>query len=466
VKKNGTLDFSGEPSAAWLQAAGAVKPPPLTKKELLELVAAHLPNQRIVELLTQRGVDFQVDDDFVSAMRKAGANNLLLTALREASVKTAEVAVGTVPNAQVFLDGNLQGQADAHGELDLRATPGPHTLKVSLAGKQDFEQSVTVAAGQPTRLVVPLADLAGSVRVKAPAGSLIWLDNSNRGAIDSSGEILLSGIPPGTHMLRVTAAGKMDDSRSITVAVGAETPVQVTLADGVKANPQDALKYVWISPGDFVMGCSLGDNDCTDLERPAHQVTLLKGFWMGQTEVTVAAYKRFVAGGKAKMPSSAPKADRGWKNGNFPIVDVTWDEANQYCAWTGGRLPTEAEWEYAARGGSPQARYGNLNDIAWSRENAGNLTHAVAGKLVNGYGLYDMLGNVWEWVNDWFDPKYYQGSPAQDPPGPLTGQEKVLRGGSWIVDSKLLRVSERYSIKPDSRSDYFGFRCVFETKTP
>ena len=166
------------------------------------------------------------------------------------------------------------------------------------------------------------------------------------------------------------------------------------------------------------------------------------------------------------MPPVAPKLDRGWKNDNFPMVDVIWDEANQYCAWAGGRLPTEAEWEYAARGGSPQARYGDLGDIAWSKENAGNQTHEVAGKLPNGYGLYDTLGNVWEWVNDWFDPNYYQSGAAQDPSGPPTGQEKVLRGGSWIVDPKLLRVSDRYSIKPDARSDYFGFRCVWEPKTP
>ena len=215
-----------------------------------------------------------------------------------------------------------------------------------------------------------------------------------------------------------------------------------------------------------MMGCSPGDNDCADPEKPAHQVTLRKAYWIGQTEVTVGAYKRFVAAAKAKMPPVAPKLYRGWKNDSFPIVDVTWDEANQYCAWTGGRLPTEAEWEYAARGGSPQARYGNLGEIAWSKENAGNQTHEVAAKLANGYGLYDTLGNVWEWVNDWYDPNYYQSGAAQDPPGPPTGQEKVLRGGSWIVDPKLLRVSDRYSIKPDARSDYFGFRCVWAPKTP
>jgi len=214
------------------------------------------------------------------------------------------------------------------------------------------------------------------------------------------------------------------------------------------------------------MGCSPGDNDCTDPEKPAHSATLRKGYWIGQTEVTVGPYKRFVATGKGKMPPAAPKLNRGWRNDKLPIVDVVWDEANDYCIWAGGRLPTEAEWEYAARGGNPQARYGNLNDIAWTRENSGNQTHVAATRQANGYGLYDVLGNVWEWVNDWYRPNYYQKDAGQDPTGPVTGEEKVLRGGSWIVDSKLLRVSDRYSIRPSARSDYFGFRCVWKLKTP
>jgi len=466
VGKKGKPGMGWEQEAATLQPASAEKPQPLTKEELLELVAARLPIQRIGELLRARGIDFQVDDDYVSTLRRAGANDQLITTLREASAIKAGVLVETAPNAQVFLDGNLQGQADAQGVLEFRAKLGPHTLKISLAGKQDLAQSVNVVEKQTTRVVAPLADLTGSVRVKALTGAAIWLDDSSRGTVDSSGELLLSGIFPGPHVLRVTAQGKVDDSRNIIVTAGAETGVEVALADGVRVNPQDALRYVWIAPGSFMMGCSLRDNECSDPEKPAHQVTLRRAYWIGQTEVTVEAYKRFVEAAKAKMPPVAPKLDRGWKNGSFPIVDVTWEEANQYCAWAGGRLPTEAEWEYAARGGSSQARYGDLSEIAWSKENAGNQTHAVAAKLANGYGLYDTLGNVWEWVSDWYDPNYYQNGATQDPSGPGTGQEKVLRGGSWIVDPKLLRVSDRYSIKPDARSDYFGFRCVWVPKTP
>jgi formylglycine-generating enzyme required for sulfatase activity len=462
----GTPGIGSEPAAASLQAPGAQKPQPLTKQQLLELIVGGVPNQRAAELVRDRGIDFEVDDDYVRALQGAGANDALIGLLRKASVTRGGVLVETAPNAQVFLDGNPQGQADAQGVMTLRAKLGAHTLKVSLAGKQDFEQSVTVAKGPPTRVVASLADRAGSVRLKALSGAALWLDDASRGTVGSSGQLVLSGIPPGAHVLRVTARGKVDDSRSINVFADLETEVEVALADGIRVNPQDTLPYVWIAPGNFMMGCSPGDNDCSDPEKPTHQVTLRKAYWIGQTEVTVGAYKRFVEAAKAKMPPVTPKLYRGWKNDSYPMVDVIWNEANQYCAWAGGRLPAEAEWEYAARGGNAQARYGDLGAIAWFKDNAGNQTHEVASKLANGFGLFDTLGNVWEWVNDWYDPNSYQSGATPDLSGPATGQEKVLRGGSWIVDPKLLRVSDRYSIKPDARSDFFGFRCVWEPKTP
>jgi formylglycine-generating enzyme required for sulfatase activity len=466
VRSVGARGLAVEPAAASLQAAGAEKPQPLTKQQLLDLITGGVANQRAMELVRDRGIDFQADEDYIRTLRRAGANDLLISALRKKSAPMEGITVETEPNALVFLDGASQGQADSRGVLVFRARVGSHVLKVSQAGKRDFSQSFVLIDEQPAHIVAPLAGIGGSVRIKTSPGAVIMLDNSPRGAVDASGELLLNDIPPGSHWLRATARGKADGSRNIEVAAGEETAVEVALLDTVQTNPQDGLKYVWIAPGRFLMGCSPGDIDCADPEKPAHTVTLRRPYWIGQTEVTVDAYKRYVARAKAQMPPTAPKLYRNWNNRTLPMVNVVWDEASQYCTWAGGRLPTEAEWEYAARGGSPQARYGNLDDIAWTKENAQSQTHPVAGKLANGFGLFDTLGNVWEWVGDWYAPDYYQSSPAQNPTGPAAGQQRVLRGGSWIVDSKLLRVSDRYSIQPGARSDFFGFRCVWEPKAP
>jgi formylglycine-generating enzyme required for sulfatase activity len=213
------------------------------------------------------------------------------------------------------------------------------------------------------------------------------------------------------------------------------------------------------------MGCSPGDKECFSEETPAHRVTISKGFWIGETEVTLRAYERFAGMSEdGGGPSGTGKRDQ--PNGAQPIVDVTWDEARDYCKWAGGRLPTEAEWEYAARGGSAQPRYGELDQIAWYQKNSDDSIHPASRKQANGFGLFDMLGNAWEWTNDWYDGTYYSRSPDTDPQGPESGVMHVLRGGSWMNASNLLRVSDRGRSKPDLRFNYFGARCVLDAPAP
>jgi hypothetical protein len=209
-------------------------------------------------------------------------------------------------------------------------------------------------------------------------------------------------------------------------------PIPTTDRPRSKVNPKDNLTYVWIPPGTFQMGCSPGDAECNPDEKPAREFTIVSGFWMGQTDVTQEAYQR-VAG---KNPSH-------FRGPKLPVEQVDWNEAKAYCAAVGGRLPTEAEWEYAARGGTAGARYGELGEIAWYNKNSGSATHPVGQQKPNPYGLYDMLGNVDQWTSDAYDR--------------LT---KALRGGSCFNLPQVVRVSRRDKSDPSARFDVVGFRCV------
>ena len=231
-----------------------------------------------------------------------------------------------------------------------------------------------------------------------------------------------------------------------------------------RENPKDRLTYVWIPPGKFQMGCVPGDDQCDGDEKPQHPVKITKGLWMSSTEVTVAAYKRFVEATSRAMPS-APRFNPNWEKEDHPIVNVNWHDAAAYCEWAGGRLPTEAEWEYAARGGKEGMKYPWGNEI--SSQNAKYAsrdgTAPVSSYAANGFGLYDLAGNVWEWVNDRYEGDYYSSSPTQDPPGPSEGTRRVRRGGSWGgLGPRGLRCSFRLRVEPGGGVNSLGFRCVRE----
>ena len=380
--------------------------------------------------------------------------------------------VETSPDAEVYLDDQYTGRASPEGRLVIGdPKPGEHNQRVYFAGKKEFQQKITVVAGKEVKIVATLANLSGSILLKTTPGAEVSLDNSSRGVADASGQLTVSEVATGLHALRIAARGKKDFSQTVDVSSGQESRVEAALLDlgpaagSVRENPRDGLKYVWIPPGTFMMGCSPGDNECEKDEKPSHQVTISKGFWIGQTEVTVGAFKRFAAATERPMPD-APRFNKGWANDRMPIVNVTWNDAHDFCAWAGARLPTEAEWEYAARGESTEARYGSIDEVAWYSVNSGGQTHPVGEKRANGFGLHDVLGNVWEWVNDWYDQNYYQNSASQDPSGPTGGQQRVLRGGAWVSVPWVVRVSFRSSYNPANRNYINGVRCGGEVAGP
>ena len=215
---------------------------------------------------------------------------------------------------------------------------------------------------------------------------------------------------------------------------GTNTQYQAPQSSGgieVRVNPRDGLKYVRIPPGSFRMGSSAGDNECQPDEQPSHEVTITRAFWLGTTEVTQAAY--------SALMQSNPSLRKG---PNHPVEYVSWKTASVYCSAAGLRLPTEAEWEYAARAGTEQAYYGVPAQIAWFDNGAGGNVHDVGLKQPNRWGLYDMLGNVAEYVSDWYGS--YDSGLATDPTGPPTGKQHLVRGGEgYYSPLSRIRVSAR-----------------------
>jgi formylglycine-generating enzyme required for sulfatase activity len=216
-----------------------------------------------------------------------------------------------------------------------------------------------------------------------------------------------------------------------------------------------AMPWVPIPGGTFMMGCSPGDDECIDGEKPPHSVTV-SSFEMLETEVTESQYETVMGAN----PSCNFSGGGGTDN---PVECVSWFDARAFCEAIGGRLPTEAEWEYAARGGTETKYYCGddpecLNDIAWYYSNSFYHKHDVKEAEPNAYGLYDMLGNVWEWTNDWY--AVYDSSPAHNPQGPQSGSLRVYRGGSFDFPADYLRVSFRNFGSPSFGLAYLGLRCA------
>ena len=237
------------------------------------------------------------------------------------------------------------------------------------------------------------------------------------------------------------------------------------------------IEFVLIPPGSFQMGCSASQQyGCDSDETPIHPVTLTNAFYMGRYEVTQAQWQARMGSNPSSFQSASAEVPAA-QVPNRPVEAVSWNTIQGFLTQTGMRLPTEAEWEYAYRAGTTTAFHGFtgylsgtnddslLGNIAWySQGSCSNgaqcQTRPVGGKLGNGYGLHDMAGNVWEWVNDWYGSSYYSSSPQNNPPGPTTGTYRVVRGGGWSGSSSFCRASIRTFTAPVSVYNFTGFRVA------
>jgi sulfatase modifying factor 1 len=269
--------------------------------------------------------------------------------------------------------------------------------------------------------------------------------------------------------------------------------------DKFVVNPKDGAEMAWIPPGEFLMGSTPEEQDYAyglarmgfgdvakredfDDEGPQHKVRITKGFWLYRHTVTNAQYRLLRADhNSGEFVGASLNANKQ------PVVNVSWNGAREYCDWAGTRLPAEAEWEYACRAGTQTrfwwgeseteaGRCANVADRTWRDRFHAKVAgrhlpifdtddgHAVIAPVgiykPNAFGLYDMLGNVWQWCADGYDAEYYRSSPAEDPPGPGSGEVRMMRGGSWFCSPRECRSASRGRATPGRLDFLLGFRCV------
>jgi len=323
-----------------------------------------------------------------------------------------------------------------------------------------------ILSGDKVALLVVLT--AGSGYTSAPTVSIEAPPKELGLVLEMVPKLTVVG-PPGS-LARVEWGADISGPWTVwsNVVVNVEGVVLVDLAPGsvrrfyrAVAGPRPAGPggFVWISPGTFVMGSPSSEEGRVS-DEVQHTVTLTQGFWLSDHEVTQSEYQAVMGNNPSYF-----KGDL-----NRPVETVSWDEAVLYCqkltereraagritAQQAYRLPTEAEWEYAARAGTTGARYGGLDTIAWWNGNAGNQTHPVKQKAPNAWGLYDMLGNVWEWCSGRYGD--YPTGSVTDPTGSPSGSLRVHRGGGWDGDARHARSADRSRLDPGYRYYDLGFR--------
>jgi formylglycine-generating enzyme required for sulfatase activity len=397
-----------------------------------------------------------------AAIQSCSALVLLLTAQANASrhvLSEVELAFNAGKPILAVLIGNVAPSQD---------------LKYFISTSHWFDAEASFDDADLAKLKIDLDKLLAGERLRAEqtSGSRPWRDRRLIAAavvaivaMAVGVTYFLSGGEPSPSTENTAAAPKTEPPPVTAPRAAAPPPAASTTAPApvsepaptaspsarTKVNAADGQAYVWIPPGSFAMGCSSGDGDCGPDEVPVHTARIRRGFWLARTEVTNAQYeKRMTRTARAEGATGA-----------HPVVGMSRLEAKAYCAMIGGRLPTEAEWEYAARAGSRERYYDTLSSIAWYEGNSDDRSHPVGQKAANAFGLHDMLGNVYEWVLDRYYNKYDDTTDEVEEPLP-SNSSALTRGGAWHSDARGVRVSNREGVPRDYADGDTGFRCALD----
>jgi len=335
---------------------------------------------------------------------------------------------------------------------------GPYAggTPITITGQYLAGTTAVTIGGVPCTNVVSVS--ATQVTAVTPAGSVGAVDvvvNGPKGAVTVTGGFSYRSfaVPSWATLVEAEADPTVVTDPALRAAIAATGFAWRVRDTGTQ------IEMLLVPPGVFQMGCITGSNQygCYAWERPVHQVTLTNAFYLGRYEVSQSQWV-------AKMGTNPSffQVQSDWAS--RPVEQVSWNLIRGYLSATGMRLATEAEWEFACRAGTQTPFYNNSTDdntataIAWFASNSGGQTHVVGGKDANAFGLHDMLGNVWELVNDWWS--WYDAAAQENPSGAASGSYRVIRGGPWFDGTVNVRSSARSYVDSDYADRYVGFRVA------
>ena len=378
------------------------------------------------------------------------------------------------PAVSLYVDKKSVGSLPWNGNLK----EGMHLLEVRKDGYRSQQKTIQLAQQQKLDVAFDaLSAIQGNLSVNfKPFGSDVYVDGVKVGQSPR----VFNGVLVGNHNVEIRKSGYTTSRQTVTISEGQTASISGSLTSTTSASSTNALsssgssqsgntltipvknginiEMVKVEAGSFNMGATPEMQDPDTDEKPVHRVTLTNNYYIGKYEVTQALWK-IVMGSN---PSNS-------KGDNLPVEQVSWNDCQDFIsklnAMTGKRfrLPSEAEWEYAARGGKKSRGYqysgsNTIGDVAWYDGNNSSMTHAVGTKQPNELGLYDMTGNVWEWCQDWYDS--YSSSPQTNPIGAVSGSYRVFRGGGINSSARFCHSSIRFDNSPAFRSFILGLRLV------
>ena len=371
------------------------------------------------------------------------------------------------PAVSLYVDKKSVGTMPWTGSLK----EGMHLIEAKKDGYRSQQRTINLSQQQKLDVAFnELAAIQGNLSVNyKPFGAEVYIDGNKVGQSPR----VFNGLLVGNHKVEIKKDGYGTDSKTVNILEGQTaslsgvltTNASSSVASGTSSSGNTitipvkngiSIDMVRVEAGTFTMGATAEMKNPWDDEKPTHRVTLTNDYYIGKYEVTQTLWQAVMGNNPSEF-----------KGDNLPVEKVSWKDCQDFISKlnriTGKtfRLPTEAEWEYAARGGNKSRGYqysgsNNLSDVAWYMDNSGDKTHAVGTKQPNELGIYDMSGNVWEWCQDWYGK--YSSSSQVNPTGANSGSYRVKRGGSWEIIDWGCRSSYRYSSVPDFCGSNLGFR--------